>query len=241
MAGPYTLIWKQGNYHCPTARKKKLRNHTTTKLFYDKWLYKLVVRNDIASIFRNKKLNYARDSLDRLQGQADSKATQLQHFTGYFIWEVSYRDFEDAKTIYKELTKFEDCGVRIETKFLSVYANDQKWLKKLMLDINPTNRFEWWEPNSKSVELLKSKKLVSNIKGYKYKVTLSDTTEEFGRWIKNNRDKIKIGNIAYQKMLNNEYANGYYFYVPNDKTLLLIELLLANKIRRVDELHGIDK
>lgn len=229
------------NCVCLLARKKRLQNHTTTKLFYDRWLYKLVVRNDVASIFRNKKLNYARDSLDRLQAQADSKVTQLQHFTGYFIWEVSYRDFADAKTIYKELVKFEECGVRIETKFISIYANDSKWLRKLMLDIDPVNRFEWWQPNSQSVDLLQSNKIVTKMKGYKYKITLSDTTEEFGRWIKNNRDKVKIGNIAYQKMLNNEYANGYYFYVPDDRILLLIEMLLADKIRRVDELHGIDK
>lgn len=218
-----------------------MQNHVTTKLFYDRWLYKLVVRNDVASIFRNKKLNHARDSLDRLQAQADSKVTQLQHFTGFYIWEVSYRDFEDAKTIYKELVKFEDCGVRIETKFISIYANDSKWLRKMMLDIDPVNRFEWWQPNSQFVDLLQSNKIVSSIKGYKYKITLSDTNEEFGRWIKNNRNKVKIGNIAYQKMLNNEHVNGYYFYVPNDKILLLIEMLLADKIRRVDELHGIDK
>jgi len=49
-------------------------NSYTTKLFYDQYLYKLVITNSLASIFRNNNLAYARGQLDRIQLDYESNS-----------------------------------------------------------------------------------------------------------------------------------------------------------------------
>ena len=39
---------------------------TTYKLFYDKYKYKLLVKNTVAFIFRNKRLDYSKTRIDEI-------------------------------------------------------------------------------------------------------------------------------------------------------------------------------
>ena len=55
-----------------SRQKKLLKKHETTKLFYNKYLYRLGIRNPLASIFRNKNFAYASTILDQLQQDFES-------------------------------------------------------------------------------------------------------------------------------------------------------------------------
>ena len=50
-----------------------LQKQKTTSLFYNKYLYKLRLRNPIGAIFRGMNLSYAKQKLDEMQRQAESE------------------------------------------------------------------------------------------------------------------------------------------------------------------------
>ena len=209
----------------------------TTKLFYGQYVYKVVIRNEIAHLFREKNYTWAKYSLDKLQAQLEEGADQLHFVRGQRWAAVSISDFLTAQKLFHEFTNFDNCKLRVENPWLSVYSNDIKWLKNLTSKVGDSCQ-EFWEPNSKNIKLLESNTIISySIKDYKYKVTLgSKTCPNFINWIDSNRDKIKIGNKTYEAINDNCYTKGLYFYVRDEKVLNLINLIIGPAAQRIDKI-----
>lgn len=222
-----------------------MRRHETVHLFYNKYLYKLVLHNRLGYFFRNKNLSIARKVLDDLQREYE-QGNPLVIKRILRQDQVKEDDFVDAKKILKHLTRKKDYMLRIESSTMCIYSNDKKWLDEIVSDINVYNLEEMWEPNIDSVTLLETNTiLVANSNGYEYRVTLGSKkgNPDFARWAEKNPKQIRMGLRLREHMCSKDYVENMYFYARDEKTLQLCSLMLDN-IRRIDKLvvkQDIDK
>lgn len=216
-----------------------METHESTKLFYDKFLYRLTFTNILATIFRNKNLYHARQRLDELQYAADNDQPL---FMRSFLREVPIKvqSLNDAKIVYSHLSTRSDYILRIQHPRISLYSNDKKWLLDLRekLEINSEKECTFSGPSDECIPLLQNSNhviVVSTPPEFKYKVTLGiQTNNEFVNWIKDNPDKVKAGKI-FLDASKNFGGTGMYFYARDKKILQLITLMGIN-IRRIDKL-----
>ena len=79
----------------------------TTKLFYNKYLYKLRVKSTIASLFRGLNLGYVKSKLDSMQSDAEAELPIQSPFNHAFMRRkektISLETFMDACIIYLSL------------------------------------------------------------------------------------------------------------------------------------------
>jgi hypothetical protein len=215
-----------------------LKKCRTTKLFWDKYLYKFVLSNSVGSIFRSKNLSYARKVLDNLQSQYESgDQLKIERFRRYDIIKESH--FLDARKLYKFLSKYNDYTLRIERSVTSIYSNNREWLHTVKSALHKENLLEFWEPNIEDIKTLAQNIIiVENNNGYEYKVTLGSgtaPTSGFSNFAKTNPNLIRVGPVLMEELEHNGYVNNMYFYARDDRTLQLCNLMLDN-IRRVDKL-----
>ena len=113
------------------TQKKKLLKYETTKLFYNKYLYSLSINSELTPIFRNKNFKFACTVLDKLQANLES-GMPLVRKIGRYESPILFEHFLDARTIYNELTRYENSYLlRCENRHLNLYTNDISFLHKL--------------------------------------------------------------------------------------------------------------
>ena len=228
-----------------------LKLFETKKLHYGKYLYKVVLYNSQATIFRmefqGKNLNYARSKLDDLH-MAYHAAKQKDHMIKIFKvpWRLSYEEyvktdhFFDAINLYRILKKYKkEYKVRVEQSNASIYTNDRELVKTLINSLHTV--VEFWEPDPQNIDTLSKNKniiLVDKTPKYRYKLTLGPAKGVPGlaKWIDANPNLAKAGDKAKREMYNNGFVKGYYFYVKNEKAMIFAQLLVGDDIQRIDEL-----
>lgn len=211
-----------------------IRERETTKLFYNKYLYKLLLYNPLVSIFRDKNFTYARQQLDALQLKYESgeKLRINEHRLS-----VPIEEFVGAKFLLAELDSQSDVKLRIESPRMSIYSNDKKWLE--YMKTKPLKFFEFWSPNNKYVHLLQKNTILTNDInfGFTYKVTFSDKIDpNFYKWIINNPSKVRVGDTCLESIKTGQYVRGFYVYIKDDKILSLIMLMIGSQIARIDNI-----
>jgi len=206
----------------------------TTKLFYDEYLYKLVVVNGLSYLFRDKNLSNAKEELDVLQQKYDSNEPLTRGSYGY-KYPVDLDTFFEAKNIYIEFCKQRDFKLRISNPYMQIYSHDYDWLAMLALKIKSSK--ELWEPKAGNVSILdKNIILVNRPADYLYKVTLGYSCDKnLANWIRNNSDKVKAGNTCLETIERGGYVRGMYFYARDDKIIQLLNLFVG-KLSRIDKL-----
>jgi hypothetical protein len=135
----------------------------------------------------------------------------------------------------------EDYKVRVDPYgSLIIYSNNLEDLEKVC---NTVSVRELWKPSDDAIKLLLSRDNIivcDEPVTLSYKVTLNrsriGTTNQLANWLKNNTDKSKVGKRSLMMFEQDLYVDGLYFYVRDKKVLMLIEMMVGNKIRRVDKL-----
>lgn len=209
----------------------------TTKLFYDQYVYKLVIRNQLAHLFREKNYTWAKYKLDELNEQFEQGSEHLYFVRGQRWEQVETEDFLVARKLFHEFTNFENMKLRVQNPRMQIYSNDIKWLKQLSKKVQSACT-EFWEPSKNNAPLLEANTILSHtIKDYEYRITLgAKTCPNFVNWIDSNPDKVKIGKTTYEVIRDNQYGKGLYFYVRDEKVLSLINLIIGGNIQRVDKI-----
>lgn len=219
-------------------------NYETKSLFYNEYLYKLVVKNYLACIFRDKNLNNARNELDRMQTQLDDDKF-IRRSIGIRDTFVSQDDFNSSKIILNLFSSFnqEDYKLRIEMGTMNVYTNSKAVINALLSRICVE---EFWEPNKKYLSKLdKNVILVDHASKFDYRVTFNQRfiDQNFYKWVQKNSDKVKIGRIALEAV-EGGYAPGLYFYTRDEKILQLVSLLIGHNfqsVQRIVSTQDLDK
>lgn len=182
----------------------------TIKLWYNRYLYKVVIFDDINFKF------------------------------GLNNWYISRRhQTNDKRNELLDLLENHDARTRNENGWVSVFTNDKELIKKLYNKFNDSIQ-EIWEPDPKKVHVLKQPNtiIVKDPARHPIRVTLNDKkiSSDFTRWISANTDKVTIGNTAFEAIKRGWMTGGLYFYLRDDKILGLVNLMISQNIRRIDRL-----
>ncbi len=222
---------------------KSLKLFETKKLHHGQYLYKLVLSNPLAVIFRSDLqrqdgLSYAKSKLEELteKHKAGEPLTKQSYRSSVPVSEDS---FFDAKDVYNILKKNNNFKIRCETSTLGIYSNDRNLLMRIANKMRVSNR-EFWEPAPCAVEILSTKKNIKIVNfepQYQYQVHLSykRVDPNVYNWISSNPDKVKVGPKTLND-LHNGLANGSYIYIRDDRILTLAEMLIGHAIRKIDKL-----
>lgn len=217
----------------------------SNKLFYNKYLYKFVFRNSLATIFRDKNFNCAKEVLDELYHRSE-KGMPLVRSTGYRQFTIEPHIFYECVTIYHELKNTNvDYKIRIEHPSVHVYSNDKSWLLLFATKISDPISFAA-PPKELIKHVVPNTIIVDENTGYDYKVTFGDYNIDpgFNTWLDKNEDKVKMGVVCRDAIRESLHCANYYFYVRDERVLNLIKLMIAPSIRRIDKLvckQDIDK
>lgn len=209
----------------------------TTKLFYNKYFYKLEVINHLGVIFREKNLSFARQVLDKLQHQYEHNES-LTFGMGLRDRVIKEDTFLQAKNLYKLLSKGDDYMLRVEGPSVCIYTNDKIWIKSLLQSINLESIKSFYEPNINDIDILdKNTIIVDKSNGYEFKVTLGNKkgSPDFANWARANIKLVKVGPTLLEELDNAGYVHNLYFYARDERVLQLCQLMLSN-IRRIDKL-----
>tara|TARA_B100000902_G_C27298529_1_gene911471 strand:- start:1317 stop:2006 length:690 start_codon:yes stop_codon:yes gene_type:complete len=229
-----------------------MKLYESKKLHYNKYLYKLCIRNQCATFFRTEfqkegTLSYAKGKLDECNRYHNFRKPQITLPVGSrFKESIDTKHYYDAITIYRHLIRNDvDYLVRVEMHRLNLYSNDRKFLTSLSNNIKE-NWVEFYEPDPLQIQFLQENKnviLVDKEPQYQYKVTLGKKlgTPSLVKWIDENPHLAKIGDKAKESITNSRYVKGYYFYVRDAKTLLIAQMLVGDNIQRIEQLVFTDK
>lgn len=199
----------------------------TKKLFYDEYAYKLVIKNSLAYIFRQKNFNTAKKNLDYLQTLYDQNEPLILYKSAFRKNTYHEDAFLNCKILYNEFIERSDYKIRIELSYISIYSNDRDWLLSLASKIE--NTFEFWEPK---YVLDKNTIILDRYIPYQYRVTMGKSVDPgLAGWIRKNPDKVRAGNHALREIEKGSHVGGLYFYVRDNKVLNLISLFLSRSCR----------
>jgi hypothetical protein len=198
----------------------------TTKLFYNEYPYKIVLRNALGHIFRDKNYKVSRDILDSLQLKYE-KGEPLT-WGSYLVKQYEVDTFIEAKYLYSEFIKFNNYKIRIENPIMQIYSSDLNWLKKIAKNVSGC--YELWEPTT---VLSKNTIVVSKPTPFQYRVTIQSNQKNpnLATWITNNPDKAKGGRKLLSELTRDGLVRGLYFYVRDEKVLNLLGLMLSHPFR----------
>ena len=222
-----------------------MKQFESSKLFYSEYLYKLVFRNELNVIFRSElqkkeKLSYARNQLDTLTEQYRNNLTLYKkQWRAEIVIDIN--DYFDAMTTYSVLKKSTEYKLRIDPySTITLFSNNKDFLLDLGSKLK-TDTLNFWEPNPDHIDILKSKtkiQIVDKIPELPIKVWFNSTriNQDFGNWLRANKDKCKIGTIALDSLESYGYMNGLYIYLRDEKVLSLVTILAGASIRSVEKL-----
>lgn len=222
-----------------------MKKYETNKLFWDEHPYKLVVRNRVAPIFRNKNLSYARQILDGLQvNYMEGKPLYLIRGTRKDT--VLEEQFHDGKKLLHFFSKHDNYHLRVEYNSLYIYSSDRDWLMQIAKSLTPSLVTEFWEPGDSIINHLEKNVIILEEKiNYNFKLTLGNRkgSSGFATFAKTNPHLVRVGPVLMKEMEQDGYVNGMYFYARDERTIQLCQLMLGN-IRRIDKIiykQDIDK
>lgn len=182
----------------------------TTKLWYNKYLYKVVVRNPDA---------YRMGFAGRYSGLRLKLNEEIEHLL--------------------EIIREDDCRTRGEGSHISVFTNSKRLIDEIQSTFQDTVE-EVWQPDPEKIHVIKQPNtiLVKESARHPIRVMMNDKriSSDFSQWIDANPDKITIGDAAYRAIKRGLMTGGLYFYLRDDKILSLVNLMMWDNIRRVDRL-----
>lgn len=222
-----------------------MKKFETHKLFWDEYLYKLVVHNRLATIFRNKNLSHAGQVLSTIREQHENNEPLLLYKSRRQDY-VKESQYLDAEKLFQFFSSANNYKLRVESSTINLYSNDIKWLNSVSSSLTPGNVTEFWEPSSSSVEHLLEKTIILQEKiNFQFRITLGNKrgNQGFAQFAKKNPHLVRVGPVLLKGMETEGWVNGMYFYARDERIIQLCHLMLDN-IRRIDKViykQDIDK
>lgn len=216
---------------------KQLKKLTTSKLFFDKYVNKVVIETKLATLFRDRNLSKVKDAVDNYSVKINNSPT------GY--WNIKSRwdnktysklDVTLACDLISILETDSDYATRVEGSSVGVYTNSKTTVDAL-LSISQAALQETSFPKTDSIAkylLTNPNTIISKNRQYDYKVKLAGLgtqgATDFKDWA------IKMPKIKTAARRDSYVWDGGHVYVADSKTLTVCQLYLGKKIRRVDRI-----
>ncbi len=216
----------------------KLQRLQTTNLFYNRYVYKLRIKNEIGSIFRGMNLGFAKSKIDEMQRHAESERIIPNPYNNFHRKRkhVSIETFMDTFVIYNALEKNKNkCMIRVENLNLDIYSNENDWLEELAEKVDCVSLHQPQDDESLDFLLENKNTVILNKEvTWPYKAILGRTVDpNFALYCERNADNIKIGTKALTSIKKRHNTEGYYFFTRNEKHLMLAKIALGGSITKI--------
>lgn len=202
---------------------KSVQIKQTSKLFSNKYKYKIVLVTPGAGWFRGGNLDNVLEQLSSLN-QANNH------------WNKKVRTAEEKDyilAIHKVLSKISDYEIRVENPLISIYSNVEKNIE-LLAKIDASHVKYASVPALDNLEI--NKVIVKKL-DYDYKLTLGRTKQDFASfvaWCKDNK-KIRLPERARRDLSKTHSWGGAHFYVKDEKALLMVKMFLSTHINKIEQ------
>ena len=219
----------------------------TKKLHYNKYLYKVNLFNELGFLFRSdrnlgdtEKFPYAVAKLAEFQTQIDAGGdVTVGRFRASRI--LPERELADAWKIYHILKECDDVKIRVEYFYnIWIYTNHKSVVDDLLSAV-PACISEYWDVDPAVEQFLTGNENTVIVKSpveHEYKIYLTNNTRQYTQladWIRKNPEKSKIGEKTLHS-LDSLWVTNNYFYVKNEKVLLLVKMIGGDSLGRVERL-----
>jgi hypothetical protein len=204
---------------------KFLKSHNvkySTKLFQNKYKFKVVFTSGVAGWFRG------------------SDAIKIQHMYEnsdqyYYSRQATAGEKNHANKLSKVLESIENWQARVETPFVTIYVDTETDLEIVVKNCkNKIKYVEIPDPKTES-KLTEGTVLVKNL-DFGFKVTVGSSNQcyiNFVQWSENNA-KIRLPKRAARDLSKDYNPGGGFFYVKDDKTLTMVKMFLGRTITKVE-------
>ena len=210
---------------------------TTSRKFYNKWLYKITIKTPAAAVFRWQSLDKTKAFCELATPNSYTHSLQAKAFAnkGELLPLIDFLKTFDP-TIWSK---------RVESDCIDLYTNDKDFYNTVSdkLKDRVIHRFE---PNQDTLDLLEdsstiiAKKLPHNL--YNYKVYLlphkmannKEGKMKFVEWVKTQTPKITFTDAVEHWFLNTDWNwDRRYVLVDNEQTLLMLKLRNAEVVGKI--------
>jgi hypothetical protein len=200
----------------------------TKKLFLDKYSYKVVIISVFASVFRGNDLEHAAKKLGHYE-----KTRSMPHWVRHCI----PSDRILANDILQLLTSMTDYAIRVESPILSIYTNKLEDVKKITDELVNYIKYISMSENTLEKGTIYLKKI-----DFDYKVTLGSIRspqDSLVKWCDNN-SKIRMPKTCKEQLELGWGCKQRYFYVKDDRSLIMVKMFLGSNIQRIDRVVKLD-
>jgi hypothetical protein len=219
----------------------KMKQYETVKLFYNKYAYKIVIRNDLDGIFASYQgKHHAKKIIENLEADhAAGEDLYIQRWRGTIP--VTAEALAEARIIYDSLQTYSDHRIRVENSYkLTIYSNAEDLIDLLTQSLKYSIK-EVWRPKEGVMEFLNTNIETAILKTpmpYEFRVYFNwvDVDPSFALWLERNTDKSRVGTVTLESIKCGSWLSGNYFYIKNEKVLTMIRMLVGHNIRKVERL-----
>lgn len=197
----------------------------TTRLFNNKYKFKIVLKTKAASWFRGGNIEAVKEKLALDSALKSVWATRL-----------TKEDKDYALLLASTMSQLTDYDIRVENPLVSFYTNTEKNIEKLA-KVNPSlvKYVSFPEPGSEN--LLDEHKIITKNIDYNYRVTMGRTRQNYSNflnWCNGKEMKVKLPKRAKTHLAKEHSWGGYYFYVNDEKTLTMVKMFVGPAIHSVE-------
>lgn len=220
----------------------KIKQRESLKLHYGKYTYKVLLNNQLSSIFSAHRTEQYRDRvLNELQVDHD-KGNVLKLARWRVGTPIDTVDFENAKYLSQLFKHHSDYRKRVEFgDQIIIYTSDEDMVNELV--DNLSNCIKEIHRPKEGIEAFLTQNIgtaiVKTPPEHEFRVYLNGKhiDPSFANWLRSNSDKCKVGEMTLQNIENSSYyTNNSYFYIKNDKVLTMIRMIVGHNIRKVERL-----
>jgi len=211
-----------------------LKADTTTRRFYNKWLYKVTLNIPGVAIFRQNSLE--KIPLLNFDGQKHSHSTMAR----------ASLHRKELIALSSFLLKWDNelWSKRIECSAIDIYTNDKTMYNDLFLTFEEVACARS-EPNEKDLDLLENtgsiivKKLPHNKYAYKafllpHKINNRKDKKEYVNWITGQNDRILISDAVKEWFIKTDWNwDRRYVLIEDSQTLLMLKLRNPEVLGRI--------
>jgi hypothetical protein len=224
----------------------QLKTKSTSRKFYNKWLYKISLQIEGCVIFRTVPILKIRDCLE-------NPNEDNYYYPG---WRKAKANIEGILSISDFLSSYDadKYGTRVERDRLDVYTNDPEFYEKLSLASEEylVHRFE---PNTNNLDVLNNSQNCITVnklpKGkYRYRVYLlphkmsndREGKQKYLNWLNTQKPKVTCTPAVEKWFLATEWNwDRRYVLVEDESTLLMMKLRGAEVVGRIYNFVVCDK
>lgn len=235
-------------------RKTPLNAQHTKKLFWGKYIYKVVLRIPKISVLRYGNLRqsflttlFNSETLEEwmAKGKMSYYYPQDENIRAKkLLWNHRFELHKFVSLITKYKSEKVDIKFRFEGNTVSLCFNDQQVYDELIKSLSNVLDLISWPKNEHHRKFLVANPLTEIVNEYPYgvythKINLrgykpldKSTKENFADWIKNYPD-FKVTDASLKQIKKGFIGNGKFIYSTNTKDVLLLQMFLGDNIKDI--------